>query len=373
MGVPRQQEDHEPCCDGESLKIPCCPPIPPFRFHYFLVLIAIACVVFCYIGPEIPTVSTGDGGVSPALHQNSIYLAMTIFAIMITCTILHEGGHAFATLCAPKGRVRHIMLNPCCGGHAFVGHAGGELWEAWVAFAGPIWDISTAMLFYFIMVCAYDHAYSSFLKDTLPMEVKELKLEKLVQDGCTVVQVDGKPQFKTHFLDDDEVFWRVALAILMDYQFVTFVFNMLPIVTLDGADFFGSFFRLCTNPIATGIFLICTSLICILGLIIWQGILPAINIYDRWDDITAEPKWADDDVKMFLFSAVFILMKMMGFLGPTFRLICDTCSGNKGLKKYHVFQVPKYEEQQRAAAIPMYEGRENQRYSNPDRYSVVNL
>jgi len=313
------------------------------------------------------------GAAHPLLHTSCIYLVMTIFGLMIVCTILHEGGHAFATLCAPQGRVRHIMLNPCCGGHAFVGHAGGELWEAWVAFAGPIWDISTAFLFYFIQVSCEDDGYarSAGLKDCLPMDnVKDLKLDKLIRDNTSVD--DG--QFTQHFLDDNAIFWRIALAMLMDLQFVTFCFNMLPIITLDGADFFGSFFRLPTNPMATAIFLIITSLTCILGLLVWWIVLPGINIYNRWDDITAEPKWADDEVKYFLFATMFIGMKMLGFMKPTCKLCGDACGGNKRLAKYHVFQVPKYERQQakkRESVIPMYQT--PSRAQQAQQYGVVNL
>jgi len=216
------------------------------------------------------------------------------------------------------------------------------------------------------------------LGNYLPMDTEVLDIGQLAQEGCIVVEgPDGKPTFEKHFLDDDVIFWRIALAFLMDYQFVTFVFNMLPIITLDGADFFGSFFRLATTPVATGIFLICTSLTCILGLVVWQLVLPAIGIYNRWDDITVEPKWADDGVKLLLFSAMFIVMKMFGFLSPTFKLCSDTCKGNDGLRKYHVFQVPKYEMQQRQAAIPMYDNsrRQSKRYSrrsdNYDQYGVV--
>jgi len=217
------------------------------------------------------------------------------------------------------------------------------------------------------------------LKNYLPMETEGLDLVQLAQDGCKVIEnPDGSLSFEKHFLDDDVVFWRIALAFLMDYQFITFVFNMLPIITLDGADFFGSFFRLGTgSPVATGWFLICTSLTCILGLVAWQLVIPALDVYNKWDDIKTEPKWADDQVKLLLFSAMFIALKMFGFLKPTCTLCQDTCKGNQGLKKYHVFQVPKYEEKQRQkqAAIPMYnESRRQSRYSRRsdyDQYGVV--
>lgn len=157
---------------------------------------------------------------------------------MIGTTILHEGGHATATCCAPAGEIRHIMLNPCCGGHAYAGHQGGEIWEAWVAFAGPMWDIIVAYVVYYVQVSTQKDgkARSAFIAPvlgTVGYNVTPLmpQLQKMWRHDANAWFKSGK-----HFLDDRDVFWMVVAAFVMDWQFISFAFNMLPIITLDGAD-----------------------------------------------------------------------------------------------------------------------------------------
>lgn len=343
MGRPRRGGNEEPCCDGSSLKIPCIGCIPPFRLHYVLVLILVFIGVFWYLsGTDSKVirklyekgnqVAAAGGGNSPWKNSLLINLLITVFLIMIGTTILHESGHAAATMCAPGGTVRHIMLNPCCGGHAYVGHQGGELWEAWIAFAGPMWDITIFFIIYFIQVSREDDnmARSWFLQDYLNgwfgLDTVDLDMQSL-----------GNQALELHF-------WRIALAIIMDLEFVTFCFNMLPIITLDGADFFGSFVRLCSTPLIAAIFIITTSVICLAGLAWLQLISPGLDLYNDWGKIP-DPKFQQKRVLVFFLVAYFIIAKLWGLIRPTIQL-CSRACGDK-LYKYHVFQ--DHEGKRRAA------------------------
>lgn len=203
------------------------------------------------------------------------------------------------------------MLNPCCGGHAYVGHTGGEIWEAWISFAGPIWDISLAFLYYFILkgVTQDGYATSVFLPGALSfMNVREghfmnrffqnteitftnagvptvMRYNAFSQTPNMTLTADGwqvgrkTPQptidrgehtatMTKHPYDDSNFMWEFILAMLMDWAFISFCFNMLPIITLDVADFFGSWVRLCSTPVVSAVFIIVTSFICIIGLLI---------------------------------------------------------------------------------------------------------
>merc|ERR1712096_266211 len=86
-----------------------------------------------------------------------------------------------------------------------------------------------------------------------------------------------------HAFEDSAFFWQVVLAFLMDWAIIAFCFNMLPIITLDGADFFGSWVRLCSTPMVSAIFIICTSFICLILLGIFEMLLPLLDILKRWD------------------------------------------------------------------------------------------
>jgi hypothetical protein len=345
MGRHRHRDDEEPCCDGESLKIPCVGAIPPFRLHYMLVMMIVFSACFCYMGPGnwanggSATAARGKKEVqlSPVNHPNVLYLAMTIFGFLITATILHESGHAAATLCAPKGRVRHIMLNPCCGGHAFVSHSGGPLWEAWVAFAGPIWDLSIAILVYFIQSMATGHVYSMYLHE-YSNAFDQLELQKLAKEGNEIRKIgrSGTVGFKKHFLDDSGVYWRIALTILLDWEVMAFCFNMLPIVTLDGSDFFGSLVRLCSSPQVSAAFVIVASSTCIFGIAWWRVISPGWDIYNKWDSIPDDPKWKNSEVWTFSLISVFVLLKLGQLMTPLISLVVDATKNR--LYKYHVFQ-----------------------------------
>jgi len=141
------------------------------------------------------------------------------------------------------------------------------------------------------------------------------------------------------------LFWRMALAILMDFAFISFCFNMLPIITLDGADFFGSWVRLCTTPMVSAIFIICTSFICIGLIAIFQFLLPLLKIIDKWDSYKiSEDKnvkgeqspWKHPEVITFLAVSVMILLKVGSLLSPTIKLTCHACKDK--LYKYHFTQ-----------------------------------
>lgn len=63
------RRDEEPCCDGNSLKIPCFGGIPPFRLHYMLLLILAFICLFKFMGPEVwnnnSSSTTANGQYSP--------------------------------------------------------------------------------------------------------------------------------------------------------------------------------------------------------------------------------------------------------------------------------------------------------------------
>merc|ERR1712096_496688 len=148
-----------------------------------------------------------------------------------------------------------------------------------------------------------------------------------------------------HAFEDSAFFWQMALAILMDFAFISFCFNMLPIITLDGADFFGSWVRLCTTPMVSAIFIICTSFICIGLIAIFQFLLPLLKIIDKWDSYKiSEDKnvkgeqspWKHPEVITFLAVSVMILLKVGSLLSPTIKLTCHACKDK--LYKYHFTQ-----------------------------------
>merc|ERR1711964_871211 len=139
-----------------------------------------------------------------------------------------------------------------------------------------------------------------------------------------------------HFLDDPFVFWTCVAAIVMDWQFISFCFNMLPIITLDGADFWGSWVRLCSTPIISAIFIIITSVV-ILAWMAWtQLISPGYAIIRTWDEIQTQPKFADPKVYQFLLVGFLILQKLWGLIKPTVQLISRAM--NDKLHKYHFTQ-----------------------------------
>jgi len=305
----------------------------------------------------------------PSLYRHSsvVYAVMLVCLFLILGTILHEGGHATATCCAPSGKVRHIMLNPCCGGHAFVGHTGGELWEAWVSFAGPMWDISLAFLYYFIQTGVNQNgkAQSFLLYNPLSgvgLNVEETHwMDYTLQHsylqagnqrityhqaarggGLSHLQPGAQMEMSKHALEDSSFFWQVILTMLMDLCFITFVFNMLPIITLDGADFFGSWVRLCSTPMISAIFIICTSFICLVGMFIWRLLIPGIEIINNWDtykrnaDGQEQSPFAHQKVYMFLVMTIMVLSKLISLISPTIKLTCHACKDK--LYKYHFTQ-----------------------------------
>jgi len=280
---------------------------------------------------------------------------------------------------------------------AYVGHTGGEIWEAWVSFAGPIWDISLAFLYFFILtgMTKDGHATSVFLPRALSfMGVREghfmnrffqnteitysragvssvynykVQYNAFTQTPNMIESPAGwrtggpvaKPEIplalsggapstpltatmSKHPYDDSNFMWEFILAMLMDWAFISFCFNMLPIITLDGADFFGSWVRLCSTPVISAVFIIVTSFICIGGLLIWQFVCPLVNIIDKWDTFKTEQEakqqsvWMHQQVMTFAMVSLMILMKLGHLISPTIKLICNTCKDK--LYKYHFTQ-----------------------------------
>merc|ERR1711964_25672 len=137
--------------------------------------------------------------------------------------------------------------------------------------------------------------------------------------------------------EDSAFFWKVLLVFLMEWCFVTFVFNMLPIITLDGADFFGSFVRLCSTPMISAIFIICTSFIGIAMMAIFWLLIPGIKTIDKWDTYKQNGNpFSHPELLMFVAQAVMILAKLISLISPTIKLTCHACKDK--LHKYHFTQ-----------------------------------
>lgn len=167
--------------------------------------------------------------------------------------------------------------------------------------------------------------------------------QRLEEEPKIPPQFQGGTQTMTkHPYDDSNFMWDFILAMLMDWAFISFCFNMLPIITLDGADFFGSWVRLCSTPVVSAVFIIVTSFICIIGLLIWQFVCPLVNIIDKWDTYKAEQEankqsvWMHKQVMSFALVSLMILMKLGHLISPTIKLICNTCKDK--LYKYHFTQ-----------------------------------
>merc|ERR1711964_900117 len=225
------------------------------------------------------------------------------------------------------------------------------------------WDISLAFLYYFIQTGMNGKAESPILFNALSgigLNVEEshwqdymLRNSNLQAGNVTItyyqasrgypgLQPGVQMEMTKNALEESSFFWQVVLGFLMDWCFVTFVFNTLPIITLDGADFFGSWVRLCSTPMISAIFIICTSFICLVGMFIWRLLIPGIEIINNWDtykrnaDGQEQSPFAHQKVYMFLVMTIMVLSKLISLISPTIKLTCHACKDK--LYKYHFTQ-----------------------------------